>query len=163
MNLPKKIEKKLNEQINAEFFSAYLYKAMAAYFTSINFEGFSSWMDKQAAEELGHGLKFYDYINSRLARVVLDSISKPKTEWNSPLEAFEAALEHEKYVTSLIYNLVELAKKEKDYATENFLQWFVVEQTEEEETADSNVQKLKMAGTDKFSLLLLDKEFGQRK
>ena len=162
MTLSKKMELAMNDQINAEFFSAYLYKSMAAYFESMNFSGFAHWMDMQAIEELEHGNKFYSYVNARCGRVVLGEIECPKVNWKSPLDAFSDALEHEKKITKLIHNLVDLALREKDYATESFLRWFVDEQVEEEATADEIVQKIKMANGDTQVLLLLDEQLGKR-
>ena len=130
--LDKKMEKAINDQINAETYSAYLYLSMSAYFESINLKGMAGWMRIQAQEELMHATKFYDYICERGGRVLLQEIAGPPTEWDSPLGVFLATAEHEHNVTMAINNLVNLAITTKDHATNNFLQWFVAEQVEEE-------------------------------
>ena len=141
-----KMEAALNAQINAEIYSGYLYLSMASYFEDIDLAGFANWMRVQASEELEHGMKIYDYVIRRGASVTLEAIEKPQTEWDSPLAAFEHVLSHEKTVTGLINNLVDLAIAEKDHATNNFLQWFVEEQVEEEENAMEILAKVKLAG-----------------
>lgn len=160
--LGEKIENALNSQMNAELYSAYLYLAMNAYFESIDLGGFANWMRIQAQEELSHGMKIHDYIIQRGGRVILDRIEKPKTEWESPLDVFEHVYAHEQKVTGLINDLVNLAIEEKDHATNNFLQWFVEEQVEEEESSSGILQKVKLAGENASSILMLDNEFGQR-
>ena len=160
--LSKEMESALNKQINAEMFSAYLYLSMAAYFESISLDGFAKWMEAQAMEEMAHAKKFYDFVSERGGRILLDAIEKPKTDWTSPLEAFEDASKHEQYVTSLINELVNLAIEEKDHASNNFLQWFVAEQVEEEASADSIVQKLKLVGDRGNAIFMMDRELGQR-
>ena len=162
MSLPKKTELKLNEQICAEYFSAYLYKSMEAYFESIGFKGFAHWMSLQAIEELEHGNKIFDYVNERKGRVNLEKIDKPKEDWQSPLDAFEDAFAHEQKVTSMINEIVEVAILENDYKAKDFLQWFVDEQVEEEESAKEIVDKLKIIGSDKVALFELDSELSQR-
>lgn len=156
------MEKALNAQFNAELYSGYLYLAMAAYFEDNDYSGFAAWMRVQADEELEHGMKFYDYILRRGAKVNIEAIAKPETEWESPLAAFEQALSHERYVTSLINDLVALAREEKDFATDNFLQWFVEEQVEEEENAMELVAKAKLADGDNRLIYELNKELGGR-
>jgi ferritin len=160
--LSKKMEKALNEQINAELYSAYLYLSMAAWFQSQNLPGFSAWMRVQTKEENGHAMKFFDFINERRGKVVLKAIEEPAKEWKSPLAAFEASFEHEQYITGRIDDLVSLAAAEKDHATVNFLQWFVKEQVEEESSVDAVVQKLKMAEKAPGAQLMLDQAMGQR-
>ena len=157
-----KIQKAFNEQINAEMYSSYLYLAMAAYFQSISLSGFGNWMRVQAQEENDHAMKFYDFINERGGRVSLKAIDAPPESWESPLAAFEAALAHEKKVTGLINDLVELAQAERDHASNIFLQWFVTEQVEEEDNANDIVQKIKLVGEAKGGLFMLDRELGQR-
>ncbi|MBP7554442.1 MAG: ferritin, partial [Spirochaetes bacterium] len=132
MVISSKINDIINEQINKELFSSYLYLSMAAYFESINFEGFAGWMKKQSNEEYSHAMKFFNYIFARGGKVALKAIKEPKTEWKSPLDAFLEAYEHEKYITDSIYKILDSAKAEKDYATENFLAYYVKEQVEEE-------------------------------
>lgn len=160
--ISKKIKEALNEQINAELYSAYLYLSMVAYFESVNLPGFAKWMRAQTQEEVMHAMKIYDYINERGGRVVLKAIAEPATKWKSPLAAFEAAYKHEQKVTGLINGLVDLAIKEKDHATNAFLQWFVTEQVEEEQSADEIVQKLKLIASAPGAVYMLDKELGQR-
>lgn len=157
-----KMEKAINEQINAEIYSAYLYLAMSAYFESVDLPGFANWMRVQWQEELAHAQKLYDYLFERDGRVVLDAIEAPPLEWKSPLDAFEETLKHEKYVTSRIHDLVRLARAEGDVATENFLQWFVTEQVEEEATAKALIQQLKLVGDQGQGLFLTDRELGTR-
>ena len=158
----KKMQDALNEQVNAEFYSAYLYLSMAAYFESTSLPGFATWMRVQTQEELLHGMKIYDYVNERGGRVTLKSIGEPQTEWESPLAAFEAAYGHEQKVTGLINGLVNLAVEEKDIAANTFLQWFVDEQVEEEESAETVVNKLKLAADASDGMNMLDNEMGQR-
>ena len=160
--ISKKIEKALNKQINAELYSAYLYLSMVAYFESVNLPGFANWMKVQTQEELVHAMKIYDFVNERGGRVVLKAIEAPPTEWDSPLDAFEATYKHEQKVTGLINNLVNLAIEEKDHATNSFLQWFVNEQVEEESSVDKVAQKLKMVEKAPGGLFMIDSELGQR-
>ncbi len=160
--LSEKMKDALNKQVNAELYSSYLYLSMAAYFDSINLNGFAQWMKAQAKEEVGHAMKIYKYIYDRGSSVVLESIDKPPVEWNSPLNAFEDAYKHEQKVSEMINNLVVIAREEKDYATENFLQWFVEEQVEEEASVDEIVQKLKYVEGSKNAIFMLDSKLGQR-
>jgi len=162
MKIKENIQKIINEQINHELYSAYMYLSMAAYLESINFRGFAHWMKKQAEEEKGHAMKFFNYIYERGGNVTLTAIEAPKTSWKSPLEAFEEAYRHEQKVTSLIYGINTAASEEKDYATFSFNKWFVDEQVEEESHADEIVQKLKLAGDHKGALLMIDRELGSR-
>lgn len=154
--------KALNEQINAEMYSSYLYLSMEAYFQSLSLEGFAAWMRAQVQEELFHAMKFYDFVCERGGRVVLETIKKPDSNWKSPLLAFKQILKHEQLVTSLISDLVEQAMKEKDHATLNFLQWFVAEQVEEEASVGAIVDKLQLIKNDTSGLFLLDAELGKR-
>ncbi len=160
--ISKKMEKAINEQINAEMYSAYLYLSMAAYFEAENLPGMAGWMRIQTQEETAHALKFFDFINERRGRVVLQAIEQPAKEWKSPLAAFEAAFEHEKLVTGRIDDLVNLAVQEKDHATNAFLQWFVTEQVEEETSVDTIVQMLKMGEKAPGAMFMIDRELGQR-
>jgi len=161
--LSKQMEESLNKQINAELYSAYLYLSMAAYFDSISLDGFSHWMKLQAKEETEHAYKIYGYVYERGGSVILEAINKPPTKWDSPLAVFEDAYKHEQKVSEMINNLVAMAREEKDYATENFLQWFVEEQVEEEANADEVVQKLKMVKDSRNGLFMMDGKLGQRK
>lgn len=160
--IKEKMQKSLNDQVNAELYSSYLYLSMAAFFESINLKGFANWMRVQTQEELVHAMKFYDFIIERGGNVVLSSIEGPPTEWASPLAVFEHAYKHEQKVTGLINNLVDLATAEQDHATSNFLQWFVAEQVEEEASADEVVQKIKLMGDASGGLFMLDRELAQR-
>jgi ferritin len=160
--LDKEMESALNNQLNAEMYSAYLYLSMAAYFQSINLGGFANWMRVQNQEEMVHAMKFYDFINERGGRVTLKPIDVPATQWESPLAAFEAAYAHEQKVTGLINNLVETALEKRDHATNIFLQWFVSEQVEEEDSANEIVQKINLVGEAKGGMFMLDRELGQR-
>ena len=160
--ISKKVEKALNDQLNAELYSSYLYLSMSAYFSSINLNGFANWMRIQAQEELTHSIKFYDFINERDGKVTLVSIAAPKIKWNSPLDAFKNVLSHEIKVTGLINELASLSIKEKDHATNIFLQWFVTEQVEEESSAQEVIDNLKLIGDKGEALFLIDKELAQR-
>lgn len=160
--LNKKMEAALNEQLNAELYSSYLYLSMVAYFESANWPGMATWMRIQAEEEKMHGMKFFDFIVSRAGRVKLATIAAPETEWASPLAAFQAGYAHEQKVTGLINNLVSLARAESDAASDIFLQWFVTEQVEEEKNADTIVQKLTLIKDAPQGLFMLDKELGAR-
>jgi ferritin len=160
--ISKKMEEALNEQVNAEMYSAYMYLSMEAYFKSQNLNGFANWMRAQAQEEMMHAIKIYDFINERGGKVTLKAIDGPPTEWESPLAVFEAVYAHEQKVTGLINGLVDLAIKEKDHATNTFLQWFVNEQVEEEASADEVVQQLKMMKDAPGGMFMLNRELGQR-
>ena len=160
--LSKKVEKALNDQLNMEYSSAYVYQAMAAYFSDINFSGFAAWTDNQAEEERTHARKIYDYILERGGKVALSEIRAPKSQYKSALEAFEDSLKHEKAVTKSIEKLYVLAKDEKDFGTEVFLQWFITEQIEEESTVESIIDKFKMLEGTNTALYLLNNELGSR-
>ncbi len=160
--LDKKIEKALNSQLNAEMYSGYLYLAMAAWFNGMNLAGFVNWFKIQALEEQYHAMKFYAFIEGRGGRVTLDAIEKPPKGWKNPVDAFENVLSHERKVTGLINDLVALARDNKDFATENFLQWFVAEQVEEESNADELLQKVKLVEGNGHGMLMMNTELGQR-
>jgi ferritin len=158
----KKVEKALNGQLNAEFYSAYLYLSMAAYFECADLPGFANWMHVQFQEEQSHAMKFFKYVLERGGKIALKPIEGPPAEWDSPLEVFQATLEHEQKVTGLINDLVFLAREEKDNATEIFLQWFVNEQVEEEDNASTILAQLKLIKDSPQALFMMDKELGQR-
>lgn len=160
--LSKGVEEAINNQIHHEFHSAYIYLSMSAYMEAANFPGFANWMRQQAKEEVNHAMKLFDYVNDRNGRVILKTLEQPPTDFKSVLATFEQAFEHEKKVTQMIHNLYELATRENDYATQVALQWFITEQVEEEATAMSVVDRLKIAGNDGAGLLLLDRELGSR-
>lgn len=152
----------LNQQINEEYYSSYIYQAMVAYFEDNHLDGCAHWMRLQAQEEHDHALKIFDYVISRGGRVVLAAVQAPPKEWPSPQAAFEAALAHEKLMTANITKLADLAQSEKDHATNNLMQWYVTEQVEEEANVDDIVNKLKMVGGDGAGLFLMDRELKGR-
>jgi len=158
-----KVVNALNRQMNRELYSAYLYLSMASYVDSIGLKGFASWFKAQGIEEAAHADKLYSYVVGQGGRVILQDIEAPPKEFGSGAGAFQVTLEHEKKVTSLIHGLVALAKEEKDKATEDFLQWFVKEQVEEEHSASRALEKAKSAGDDKDTLAKVDTEFAKRK
>ena len=160
--LTEKMQSALNGQLNAELYSSYLYLSMNAYFKSVNLDGFANWMYYQAQEELEHAMKFYDYVLQRGGKVQLQEIEAPPTEWGSPLAVFEATLEHEQKVTGLINGLVDIAHEEHDHATNIFLQWFVSEQVEEEESVGGVLEQLKLMGDAKGGLFMIDRELAKR-
>ena len=160
--LTDKMQKALNGQLNAELYSSYLYLSMNAYFKTVNLDGFANWMYYQAQEELEHSLKFYDFIIQRGGKVQLTQIEAPPTEWDGPLAVFEATLAHEQKVTGLINDLVEIALEEHDHATNIFLQWFVSEQVEEEESVGGVLEQLKLMGDAKGGLFMIDRELAKR-
>lgn len=158
----KKIVNAINDQIKHEVDSAYLYLSMAAYFHAEGYDGMAQWMKAQSQEEWAHAMKFFDHLKERDGRVELLGIDQPKKEWGSPLEVFKAALEHEKFITSKINDLVKLAKAEEDYPASIMLQWFVEEQVEEEASAGEIVQMLERIGDAGHALVMLDRELGKR-
>ncbi len=160
--LKPKLEKALNDQLNYEVYSAYIYWSMSAHLETIALPGFANWMRIQAQEEMVHATKFYQFIIERNGKVILDTIPKPQNEWPSVLAIFEEALKHEQSVTSRINDLVDLSITEKDHASNAFLQWFVSEQVEEESTAEDVIQQLKLTEEAKGALFLLDKEMATR-
>ncbi len=160
--LSKTMEKALNEQINKEMFSSYLYLAMSAYLSTQYLEGFAKFFKVQSQEEMGHAMKLFGYINERGGQVVLDKIDKPQTNYKDIEEIFTQTLEHEKFITKSIHELVELAIQEKDHASKNFLDWYVNEQVEEEANMDNWLAKIKMVGNKGQALIMLDVHAGQR-
>ena len=157
-----KIEKAFNEQINAELYSAYMYLSMAAHFDAKNLSGMGAWMKRQADEEMEHAMKFYSYIIENGGKVNLKTIEAPPKTWKSALDVFQNAYKHECKVTKLIHVLADLAKKLNDHPASIFLQWFVTEQIEEESTASSIVDKLKLIKENGAALLMLDHELSKR-
>ena len=152
----------INDQIKAEYDSAYIYLAMSAYFKNDGLDGMAHWMQKQYREEVEHAEKFIDYLYTRGAKVIIPDVAKPKDSYADALDAFKAAYAHEQYVTSRIYKLVDLAISEKDYATQSMLQWFVDEQTEEEDNTSGIVSRLEFLGTDKHGIYTVDRELSAR-
>lgn len=160
--LGQKLQKALNEQIAKEFYSSYLYLAMAAYFESKNLRGFAKWMRVQAMEESCHAMIIYNYVLERGGQVSLAPLDGAAAEFSSPLEVFEKAFQHEQMITASINSLTELAIQEKDHASRNLLNWFVDEQVEEEANASEIVEKLKLGGANDAALLFLDGTMGAR-
>ena len=156
------MEAAFNKQINAEFYSAYMYLSMCAHFEDMNLLGFANWMKVQTQEEVAHAMGIFDYLHSRGGKAILEQIDKPPHHWDSPLHIFEEALKHEQHVTSLIWNLADIAESEKDRASMTFLKWYIDEQVEEEDTAGNLVAKLKLIGSDANALLQLDKDLAAR-
>ena len=157
-----RMEKALNEQVNAEMYSSYFYLSMAAWLEGEGLGGMGAWMRGQAEEEMEHTMRFYSYIQERGGRVVMTAIDGPPTEWDSALAVFENVLEHEILVTGLINDLVTLARELKDYASEAFLQWFVGEQVEEESSVQDILDKFKLGSGHPGFLFMLDKELSAR-
>jgi ferritin len=162
MALNKKVEEEINKQINAELHSAYLYLSMSAYFEAQGLAGFANWMKIQWQEEITHAMKFFDYVNDRGGRVLLQPIAAVEQQWDRPLQAFEATLEHEQKVTSLINNLYEVALDAKDHATASMLKWFIDEQVEEEANAQEIIDNLRMVEGKGNGLFMIDREMKQR-
>jgi len=160
--IDKKIEDAINKQINWELYSSYLYMSMASYCESINLKGFSSWMRTQAMEELTHVKRFYDFLTARGGRVILADIKAPPSEWDNAHAVFDETLAHEQHVTKLINDLMNLAHDIRDHASIGFLQWFVDEQVEEEESVDEVLQSLKLNENNPGGLFIIDKELAQR-
>jgi len=157
-----RVEQAFNEQIKHELESSYLYLAMSGYFLGQSLDGMAQWMRAQAQEELGHAMRFFDHIDERGGTVKLAALGLLANAWDSPLAAFEAALEHERFITGKINHLVDLARQESDHAGEIFLQWFVSEQVEEESSVSKVVDLLKRVGDSAQALLLADRELGTR-
>lgn len=160
--ITEKVQEALNNQLNAEFYSAHLYLSMSAWFDSAGLKGFASWMQVQFQEEESHALKIYKYILERGGNVVLKPIDAPPCQWDSPLAVFEATLEHEQKVTRFINDMVYLARQERDNACEIFLQWFVNEQVEEEDNVGSVLAQLRLIKDSPQSLFIMDKDMAQR-
>ena len=156
------VQNAINEQIQAEFQSAYIYLAMSAKFEHMNLKGFAHWLRAQWEEETAHAMKFYDFLLQRDGEIVLKELDKPAVEFSTPLEAFEQVLEHEQYITSRINNLYDLATEKRDYPLQNLLHWFIDEQVEEEDSARSIIDSLKLIGDAGPNLFLLDRELGAR-
>jgi len=152
----------LNAQLRSELYSGYLYAAMYSYFESRNLKGFANWMGIQVQEELAHAQKLIEYILERGGQPEFRSIDAPPSEWESPLDVYEAAYEHERVVTQSINDLVDVAMAARDHATATMLQWYVTEQVEEEATFDQIVQQLGLASDNGAALLMIDRELAGR-
>ena len=160
--LSNKLQDALNQQINAELWSAYLYLSMGLHFEAEGLPGVANWFKIQFREEQDHATIFMNYINQRGGRVELKPIDAVETRWDSPLAAFEATLAHERNVTALINNLYALAEEEHDYATRDRLNWFVSEQVEEEENARELIDKFKLIDGNGMGLYMLNQELAAR-
>jgi len=160
--LNKKMTEALNGQINKEIYSAYLYLSMSAYSSFIGLKGFANWFMVQYHEEMEHAMKIYNYIDEQREQVKLMAGEQPATEFDSELDMFEKTLEHEKFITKSINDLVDLAIEEKDHATNIFLQWFVTEQIEEEGNDNDIIAKLKLVGEGGNGLFMIDRELESR-
>ena len=160
--LNQKIQDALNEQIKNELYSAYLYLSMSAYCESVNMPGMAHWMRMQELEERVHALKMFDFVHERGGRVVLQAIDQPPAGFESLRDVFRETLAHEQKVTAMINSLYALAVQEKDYASQIFLQWFVTEQVEEEDSVGQVIETLEMIGDSRQGLLMLDRELGGR-
>ena len=157
-----KMEKAFNDQINKELYSEYLYLSMKAYFERLNLKGFVNWFNVQVQEEHAHAMGMFDYLNQRGGKVELELIEKPETDWESPLACFEQVLTHEEFVTSRINALMDVAEETKDRAALSFLDWYLKEQVEEEDSVGSVLATLRLIGDDKKALLMLDKDLAAR-
>jgi ferritin len=162
MSIKKEMQDAINDQIQAELFSAYLYLSMASWLDNEDLPGFSNWMRCQYMEETMHAMKFFNFLNERGGRAELKAIEGPDITWNSYVEAFEAVVKHEEYISERINKLVTLSRKLEDYATESFLMWYVDEQVEEEDSANEILSKVKRIKTDSNGLFMLDKELAGR-
>lgn len=160
--ISKKMVEAINEQINKELYSAYLYLSMSAWFEEQSLGGMANWMHEQAKEEYDHAMRFFKFLVERGAQVILTAIAQPEIEFKSPLNAFQMALEHERFVTASINDLMAIAIEEKDYATKSFLYWFIDEQVEEEDSVSAIVDDLKLVGDKGRGLLMINRELGQR-
>jgi ferritin len=160
--LKEKILNALNEQINAEMHSAYLYLSMSAYFEDKGLSGFANWMKVQYKEELSHSIKFFDYVNERGGRVILKPIDAVPTDFDGVIDVYEKTLEHEQIVTGLINNLMDIAIECSDHATQSFLQWFVDEQVEEEANVTQLLDNLKLINGQGNGVFMLNRELKSR-
>jgi len=156
------MEEALNGQINKEMYSAYLYMSMSAHSTNIGLPGFANWFMVQYHEEMEHAMKIYDYVNDQDGKVKLNAIDEPLSIFKDVMDMFQKTLKHEQFITKSINELVDLAIKEKDHATQIFLQWFVTEQIEEEGNDNDIIAKLKLTGDKGNGLFMIDKELGNR-
>ncbi len=160
--ISKKLETAFNKQINEEIFSAYLYLSMAAYFHSLNLDGFAAWMKMQAQEEMSHAMKLFNFLNELGGCISLFALKEPEKNWKSPLAAFTAVSRHEQYITGCIDGLYHLAGSEKNTPAQIMLQWFIKEQVEEEATAAKIVFRLNQLKDNVNGLWMLDRELGAR-
>lgn len=160
--MDKKVATLINDQINKEFYSAYLYLEMSAFFSEKSLDGLAGWFRKQAAEEQEHAMKFYDYLHDNGEKVTLKAIAAPAKKYKSVAEPIKEALKHEKFVTDSIHKIYSAARKAEDFRSEQFLDWFVAEQAEEEKNAQELVDKIMLYGDAGKGLYMLDKDLGAR-
>jgi ferritin len=160
--LNKKIAQALNEQINKEMYSAYLYMSMSACSNKTGLKGFANWFMVQYHEEMFHAMKLYEYVQRQGEDVKLETIKAPPAEFSSQLDMFTQTLAHEQYITSSLNELMELAISKKDHATKIFLEWYITEQVEEEENDNDMIAQLKLIGDNAHALLMLDREMAAR-
>ena len=160
--ISEQINEILNEQINKEFYSGYLYLSMSAHLKELGLNGFASWMRHQAKEEVEHGLKIFDYLIDCDSFVTLKQIKMPEFEFNGILSIFNIVYDHEKCITNSIMQVARKAEEECDRTTLNFVDWFIEEQVEEEEAVKNIIKRLEMFGDNKVALYLMDKELGNR-
>jgi ferritin len=158
----KKLNDAMNEQIKNELESYYIYLSMAAWLHSKALDGMGHWMRVQAHEEMLHAMKFFNHLIDRGGKVVLKDLKQLKIQWKSAIEVFQDALEHEKFISKKINDLMSIARQEKEYASEPLLAWFTDEQIEEESNANKITEQLEMVGADKSGLLMLDRELAAR-
>jgi ferritin len=156
------LQNAINDQIKAELDSSYLYLAMASWCHSVDFPGFAKWFEKQADEEREHAEKFYEYVIDRGGRVILKGLDTPQADFGTLEKAFQQTLDHERVVTKRINKIFEMAVAEKDFATQEMLNWFVKEQVEEEATAELMLAQVRMAENKPGNLLYLDRHAGKR-
>lgn len=162
MKISDKLATAINEQINAEFYSAYLYLSLSNFWEEQGRKGVANWFRMQAQEEVDHARIFMDYMHDRDGIVRLHAIEQVKQEWSSLLESFTDTLAHERLVTKRIYDLYELAENEKDYATRQKLNWYIAEQVEEEASVQEIIDNLKLVGEDGTGIFQIDRELGKR-
>ncbi len=160
--IKKEVLDAMNEQINAETYSAYMYLSMAAYFENMGLEGFANWMKIQYQEESAHAIKFFNYVTERNGRVVLKAVAQPPVDFDGIVDVFEKTLEHEIKVTAMINNLVDVAIKANDHASQSFLKWYVDEQVEEEANVEKILSTLKLINGQGNGIFMMDRELGQR-
>ncbi|MBO4992620.1 MAG: ferritin [Firmicutes bacterium] len=160
--LDKKVAELLNTQINKEFYSAYLYLDFSVYYEEEGLDGFANWYKIQAQEERDHAMLFLQYLQNNGEKVTLDAIAKPDKELKDKMDPLQAALAHERYVTSLIHDIYEAAYDKKDFRTMQFLDWFVKEQGEEEKNAEDMIKKMELFGSDAKGLYMLNSEMASR-
>ena len=157
-----KVSTLLNEQVNKEFYSAYLYLDMANFYTQKGLDGFANWYEIQAKEEQDHAMLMYQYLQNNGEKVTLEAIAKPDKKFETLMDPLTAGLEHEKYVTSLINNIYAAAVEVNDYRTTQFLDWFIKEQGEEEKNSMDLITKMELFGDDARSLYMLNSELAER-